>query len=139
MPNFLTKILAKDSPWGQFIRYAVVGGGATFVDLGFLYLFTEFFHLWYLLSAGLSFIIAAVFNYTLNKIWTFGNKSKNIARQFSLFFFFAAIGIGLNLLLIYAFTEFAGLWYIYSKIIATFFVFLWNFFGNKYFTFKLYK
>ena len=123
----------------QAFKYAVVGGIATVVDMGLLYILTEFVSVFYLLSATISFLIAAVVNYSINKAWTFKNKSAKVAKQFGVFFFFAVIGAGLNLFFLYVFTEYFHLWYMYSKLIATFIVFIWNFFGNKYFTFRMFK
>jgi putative flippase GtrA len=42
------------------------------------------------------------------------------------------IGLGLNALIIYIFTELAHVYYLLSKIISTIIVFLWNFLARRY-------
>ena len=40
----------------QFFRYGFAGGVAFLVDFSLLYILTDFFHIYYLISAALSFI-----------------------------------------------------------------------------------
>ncbi len=56
----------------QILRFLVVGGTAFFVDY-FIYLLTAmFFDI--LFAKAISFIIATVYTYLLNKLWTFNSK-----------------------------------------------------------------
>ncbi|MHB8362839.1 MAG: GtrA domain-containing protein, partial [Patescibacteria group bacterium] len=41
----------------QFLRYTFVGGIAFLFNLAFLYIFTNYFHIFYVISATLSFTI----------------------------------------------------------------------------------
>ena len=50
----------------QFFRYFIVGGIAAVADIGSLYIFTEIFAIYYLISAALAFIIGVVINYILS-------------------------------------------------------------------------
>ena len=122
-----------------FFGYILFGGIAALVDLGGLYIFTEFFGLYYLVSATLSYIGGMITNYSLNKVFNFKNKSKKIAKQFGLFVFVALIGLGLNQLILWLLVEFAGLWYMLAKLISISLVMFWNFFGHKKITFGLIK
>lgn len=119
-----------------FIGYFIIGGMAAIIDISFLYIFTEFFHIYYIFSAILSFIIAAIFNFSLNKLINFKDKSNQIFKQFFIFFITAAIGILFNILILYLLVEFFHLWYIYSKMIACLIVLLWNYNINKRITFR---
>jgi len=119
-----------------FWKYCIGGGMSLLIDVGLLYVFTDFLHIHYLISATLSFIIAASYNYTFQKVLTFKNKDQNCLKQFMSFVAIALIGLGLNIILLKIQVEWFGIWYILAKIIAAAIVLIWNFLANKFFTFK---
>jgi len=54
-----------------FIKYAsVIAFGFTINTLG-MYVFVHILEFWYLLSQVILFVVVAVNNYSLNKLWTF--------------------------------------------------------------------
>ena len=120
----------------QFLKYCVGGGLAFFVDIAGLYIFTEFCGLWYILSATLSFILAAVFNYLFQRFITFKSQDKNYTKQFILFIIIALVGLLINNSILYILVEFFGLWYMFAKAFVASVVLIWNFWANKKFTFK---
>ena len=120
----------------QFLLYCLGGGLAFIIDVGGLYVFTEYLKIWYIFSATLSFILAAIFNYLFQRFITFKSVDKNISRQFILFVIVAAIGLLINNTLLYLLVELAGIWYIFAKVLTAAIVLVWNFFVNKKFTFK---
>jgi putative flippase GtrA len=116
----------------QFIRYTFVGGSSFLVDFGALYIFTEYFHFYYLYSAGLSFILGLITNYFLSVSWVFNNRViKNKFLEFLFFSIIGLIGLGLNELFIWLLTDLMMIHYLISKIITTFIVYFWNFFARK--------
>ncbi|MBT4277472.1 GtrA family protein [Candidatus Falkowbacteria bacterium] len=121
-----------------FIKYCIVGGTAAVVDFGILFILTDFFSVYYLTSATASFIVSALVNYSLNRSWTFQSNGKK-RKQLPIFFTIATLGLIINNGIMYTGVEFFGLWYILAKVIATGVVLIWNFLGNKYFTFKVYE
>jgi len=121
----------------QLFRYTYVGGMAFIVDFSSLFFFTEFLHLYYLISAGIAFILGLIINYILSIVWVFNKRvfsSKSI--EFGIFILIGIIGLGLNILLIWIFTEQIHFHYLLSKIASTVFVYLWNFFARKYILFR---
>jgi putative flippase GtrA len=58
-------------------------------------------------------------------------------RQFTSFTLIALIGLALNNLIVYLFHKKGGLNFYVSKLIAIAIVFIWNYFANIYFTFKV--
>ncbi|MEK6875700.1 MAG: GtrA family protein [Nanoarchaeota archaeon] len=120
----------------QFSKFAIVGVIATAINLFFLYFFTEFFNVYYMLSAVFAFLIADISKYILNKKWTFNDGWGNFFRKYCNFFIVSLTALILNLALLYAFTEFFGFYYLYSQILAIA-ISLWvNFIGNKFWTFR---
>lgn len=116
--------------------YFVFAAFSTILDMALLFAFTEFFKIYYLLSVAIAYFAGMIANYSLNKAFTFENKSKKYAKQFGVFAFISLIGLGLNVLLIFLFVQFAGLHYLIAKIIAVFIVFAWSFTGHKKLTFS---
>lgn len=115
----------------QFFRYFIVGGIATVFDIGFLYFFTEFLLIYYLVSAALAFLVGVIVNYTLSKLWVFDKSRYSFGPEFIIFFIIGIVGLGLNELILYVSVEFFSLWYMTAKIISVIIVFCWNFFARK--------
>ncbi len=121
----------------QLFRYTFVGGLAFIVDFSSLYFFTEFFNIYYLISAALAFLLGLATNYALSITWVFNKRT--LDNRFSEFGIFASIGIvglGLNEVFIWFFTENVHFHYLVSKIISSVFVLLWNFFARKFALFR---
>jgi len=123
--------------WQQFFNYCIGGGFAFIVDAGLLFVFTEFCGLWYMLSATLSFLIAAVVNYSWQRLVTFRQlKSDKVMKQFLMFSLIAVVGLLINNSMLYILVEFCGFWYMLAKAAAAIVVLIWNFIANKKITFK---
>lgn len=121
---------------GQMLRYAVVGGTGAIVDLGALYILTEFFHLYYLWSTTLSFIVSALLNFYFNRRWTF-KSSGNTKKQLLIFSFVATSGVVLNGFIMYILVDWLKIYYMLAKVFSVGIVTIWNFLWNKYFTFRV--
>lgn len=126
-----------DSIFIQFFRSIFVGGIATIIDFGFLYFFTEFLNIYYLTSAALSFILGLITNYILSIVWVF-NRRKFAKKwlEFVIFAIIGVVGLILNELIIWYFTEYVHFHYLLSKVVSTIIVFLWNFLSRKFILFK---
>lgn len=98
-------------------RYLVAGGSAAVVDLGLLYVLTEWLGFHYLLSAALAFIVAFCVSFFLQKFWTFQDHSvERVHSQAVLYFVIAIANLGLNTLLMYIFVEHFHLGYFAAQI-----------------------
>jgi len=116
----------------QLFRYCFVGGFAFIVDYGSLYILTEYAGFHYLISATISFIAGLVVNYLLCTWWVFRkSKLKSKAAEFTVFALIGVIGLLLNNLLLYVFTDLFHIHYMISKLIAGALVMIWNFSGRK--------
>lgn len=120
----------------QIAKYSTVGAISGVLDFGGLYILTDLLHLHYLASATISFILAAVVNYTLNRIWTFKSNGQR-RKQLPVFFIIATLGLVLNNNIMYFSVEHLQLHYLLAKVVAAAIVTFWNFFGNKYLTFRI--
>jgi putative flippase GtrA len=121
----------------QLFRYTFVGGLAFIVDFGTLYLLTEYFKIYYLVSAGIAFIFGLTINYFLSVKWVFNSRAmENRLLEFLLFALIGLIGLGLNELFLWILTDILLIYYLLSKIITTVIVYFWNFFARKFLLFK---
>ena len=139
MLDFLKKLHVQqtNSTAIQFYRYVFVGGLAFVVDFGALYVLTHYAHIFYVLSASISFIIGSVLNYKLSILWIFSDRPiQNRSLEFWFFVGIGLTGLALNAGIIFIFTHFFGLFYLLSKIISAVIVFSWNFGVRKIFLFS---
>jgi putative flippase GtrA len=127
----------------QFVKFAVVGGFGTIVNL--VVLKTTLF-LWgrlvgdptfevEIFASGLAFGVAVVNNYLLNRWWTF-RSTGSFAGQFLKFFVVSVAGLGLNELAFWVCRGQLGLDVLISQCIAILCVLPFNFIMNKLWSFR---
>jgi len=122
----------------QLLRYTFVGGIAFVVDLTSLYLLTEFAGLHHLHSATIAFILGLIINYILSILWVFKSRAVNKKIiEFTIFVIIGIVGLGLNIIIIWFFTERLSIDFLYySKLISTAIVYFWNFLARKYILYR---
>lgn len=116
----------------QFLRYLFVGGVAAVVNIGTLYIFETIFKIYYLISNILGFTLGLITNYILSK-WLVFAKEDSINRmlEFVTYAMIGVLGLGVDTLFIWLFTDRFGLYFMISKVISTCIVFIWNFGSRK--------
>jgi putative flippase GtrA len=125
----------------KIVRYIISGGTSAVTDLFLLYLFTDIFHIWYIISAALAFIIAFFVSFTLQKYWTFrDNSNEGIKKQGLMYFVIGLINLGVNTLLVYFFTEYLFVFlrydYLVSQVCAAGLIAIVSFFVYQKFIFR---
>lgn len=120
----------------KFIRFAVVGLSGLFIDFGLTYLSKEKLRLNKYLANSIGFFVSSVYNFFLNRNWTFESTHPDVAGQYSKFLGFALIGLALNSSIVWLLNDRLKKNFYLSKAIATVVVTSWNFFTNLLFTFK---
>ena len=130
------KVLVGGVP--MLIKYVVSGGSSAVIDLLAIYVFTDIFHIWYLFSAVLAFLLGFGVSFFLQKHWTFQDKSKETHNQAMMYLVLAAINLGINTLLMYVFVDIVHIWYLFAQVItggliafSSFFVYRKIIFNNK--------
>ena len=117
----------------QLLRSFYIGILATFLDIFLLFFLKEYLHFYYLLSAGISYIVGMIANYLLSNKWAFDYRllEKRKFLEFSIFFAITLAGLVFLEIIMWVFTSLFGLYYLLSKVIATLLVFIWNFTARK--------
>jgi putative flippase GtrA len=127
----------------QFVKFAVVGGIGTIVNLVVL---KAALFLWgrlvgdptfsvEIFASGLAFCVAVVNNYLLNRWWTF-RSTGSFAGQFLKFFVVSVAGLGLNELAFWVFRGQLGIGVLFSQCLAILCVLPFNFILNKLWSFR---
>jgi len=118
---------------GRFLRFCTVGLSGVFVNEGALTFFTEVGGLYYVYAAVVAVEIAIVSNFLLNEFWTFRERSRqrpglvNRLRRFVQFNVICALGAVLNVVVLWALTDVAGLYYLISNLVGIGVSTIWNY------------
>ena len=137
--NILKKILYTPSSnvFIQLFRNFFVGIAAFVVDFSLQYVLVDICGMYYLIAQAISHVTGGLVNYLMSIIWVFDKKpQKRVYMHFIYFSIIGAVGLGINTLILWLFTSVFGWYHMYSKIIATIVVFLFNFYARKYLLFK---
>lgn len=120
----------------EFIKFGCVGISGMLVNLSIIYFLTEFFGIWYMFSAFFAFLFSMTSNFLLNKSWTFKEKLfLDIKKKYLKFSLVSVSSLIVDLSFLFLFTEIFGIYYIVSQILAIGIAFIFNFIGNKIWTF----
>jgi len=121
---------------GKLIKFGVIGLIGLLIDFGITWLVKEKINLHYLIANFTGFSIAAISNFFLNSLWTFGNKQAIASKKLILFVAISLIGLLINTIVLNLFVCDFSINFYFAKFITVGFVFLWNFTGNYFITFK---
>ena len=136
MPN-LESMPEKFKKYFGIFKYIVSGGSAACVNLGVLYLLTEYAGVHYLQSAILSFIAAFFVSFLLQKFWTFNNSEKEqMHLQMVAYLAVSLVNLGIYTLMFYLLVEYLHLWYFLSAILAGGLIAVSSFFIYRHLIFK---
>ncbi len=121
----------------QLLRFIISGGTATAVNLGILFTLTHLFSLWYLLSSVIAFGVAFWVSFAMQKLWTFGDTSKDRAPT-QAFFFLGVIlaGLGINTTLLFILVEYLHIHYLLAQLISGVFIATMNYFSYRHLVFR---
>lgn len=116
----------------QFIKYFGAAGVGYIADFLTLILLHELLYIHYLVAASLGFVVGLVVVFALSGKYVFSNpKLKSKTVEFLLFALIGVIGLLMLNCIMWLLTGLLGVSYIIAKIVATFFVYTWNFFARK--------
>ena len=119
-----------DRFWEVF-RFLLVGGSCFLLEYFLLYTLTEYGGLDPLLSAPIAFTISLIVNYILCVYVVFHVKHQG-KRQMVLFIVNSIMGLALNQLVMWFCIDILSIWYMFSKVVASGIVMIWNYFTKRY-------
>ncbi len=141
----------------RFVKFAIVGISGTLIDIGFFNLFNQRFGISPITAKALSFSIAVFNNFLWNRLWTYPeSRELPLTKQFAQYLLVSIVGLIINTS-IFAITDqslirfFNGILpdnfilsatvvgHNISVAIATIVVLFWNYFANRFWTFRSIK
>jgi putative flippase GtrA len=108
-------------------KFAVVGFSAFIIDFGSLYIFKEKVKVNRYVANSIAFVLSASFNFTLNRIWSFGSNDPDVLSQAIKFALSMTVGFLIATGLIYLFSEKLKFNFYISKLLAVSIAMIWNF------------
>lgn len=129
----------------KLIKALMVGVLATLVDMAFLYIFKNYFDVFYLTAQAMSYLLGMCVSYYFNRTFTFRNKSSQVHYQFVSFSIVAFTQYLLTLGLMFIFVDMifnnpdSNVIVMGSKVVVAFIGFVYAFTLNKSLTFNLFK
>ncbi|MCQ1536904.1 glycosyltransferase family 2 protein [Methanosarcina sp. KYL-1] len=129
--------------WKRLSRFCFVGLSGIAVNMGALYLLTEYSGFYFLTASAVAIELSIINNFIWNDIWTFKppeNLSPHRESRFHRFLSFQCVSIAsllINMGILYSLTDFLGVYYMISNFIGILVVFFWNYFVNRNLTWKL--
>lgn len=115
----------------QFIKYFGVGLIAAIINILSLYLLSSILKINYIIANIIAFTLGLITNYILSKKFVFKSDKINKVLEFIIYGIIGIIGLGIDTLFLWLFTEKFKIYYMISKIISTGITFIWNFLARK--------
>lgn len=120
----------------RFLWFIGIGALSSVIDIGLLYGFCEWFGIWYLSAAVLSYCCGILVNYCLNKVLTFHDHNHHYVQQFTAFAAVSVSCLMVNVCLIWLFVTLFSWNYLPAKVLATICAVFWNYYGQSRITFN---
>lgn len=140
-------IKKNNSSFIQLIRYSMVGGTATVLDMFLFFILADVLNINHIMSNILSFSSGLMVNFYLSRAWVFESSLDNFGKDFIIFALIGIAGLGLSSFILYFFIDLGFMYIIFtfmdknkilliSKSFTVFIVFFWNFFARKTWVFR---
>lgn len=68
-------------PWRRLVKFIITGGVALLIDIVIYFILTRYFGIYYLLSRTFSLGIAIIWNFNVNRYWTFRATAGQVKEQ----------------------------------------------------------
>ena len=121
----------------EFIIFCSIGLTNLAVDFSVYIFLTRVVHLYYIVAAIISFVVAVTWSFYANKKWTFKYSGGNLRLVYIKFFIANSISIIFNLLIFYGFVEYWHVWDLLAKFLSSVVASFLNFSINKFWSFRI--
>lgn len=120
----------------QFFKFGLVGALNTVLDYTLFTLLFSWAHVYYLVANGISFSVAVINSYILNRRWTYRSQHPNWRGEGLKYLTVYVIGLGISEALLFLFVEHVHLHQLVAKALTVGIVIFWNFFGTRFWAFR---
>jgi putative flippase GtrA len=116
----------------RVLRFIITGALTAVLYLTLSYLLKEMLELEYLVAATISYCIALVFNFLVQKFWSFHHSAvTHVHFEVTYYLCWSLVSLFLNLLLIYMMVSRMYLWYLLAQAVASVIVASASYFAYK--------
>lgn len=131
LTSLILKIFPSMERFWEVFRFLAVGGGCFLLEYVLLYTLTEYVGFEPLVSAPIAFTISLIVNYILCVYVVFHAEHQSTT-QAVLFIVTSIMGLGINQLVMWGCIDLLGIWYMFSKVVASAIVMIWNYFTKRF-------
>lgn len=125
----------------NIIKFGIVGISGIIVNTGVLYILSEYFSIFYLISSLVAIELSIINNFIWNDFWTFGHekdqKISMVTNRFLTYHIVSFGGMVINLGVLVTLTGVLGIYYLISNLLGIFIAFIWNFLVNRMTTWRI--
>lgn len=122
----------------KILRFVISGTTAAAVNIGVLFFLVHACSLQYLVASVISFLASVGVGFTLQKFWTFRDRSTTGTQgQLAGYTSITIMNLGLNTLLMYVLVSHLYIWYIGAQFISGLVIAVTSYIGNSLFVFKV--
>jgi glycosyltransferase involved in cell wall biosynthesis/putative flippase GtrA len=118
------------------VKFAFSGAAATVIHFLLLFVLTDVFQVWYIISTIVGYIGGFFVSFTLQKFWTFRDRSRRWRQQVFLYFLVSLTGLGANVAMMYVLVDNLRVWYLLAQLITVCFIAIGNFIVYRLIIFK---
>ncbi len=118
----------------QFLRFCIVGGGATLLNYALFYLLYQGMGWNYMLASGTGYMTGVFAGYAANRFWTFSNAAES--NIFSYMGVYVA-SLVLSLVALHLLVELVGIPATIANLLVIGMTMITNFIGTKFLVFKV--
>ncbi|MFA5210953.1 MAG: GtrA family protein [Patescibacteria group bacterium] len=119
----------------QFIKYFTVGLSSFFLDIFSLILLKEYLFISATLAVIINQILIIIYNFNLNKYWTFKNKAID-HKQFVRYLTLVLFNYFFSVAVMYIFNELLNFDYRLVRTATIIIMVMWNFFIYKFWVYR---
>ncbi len=130
MKKLLASLEANKLFLQRFIKFNLVGMVNTLVDV-IVFTVLDALGLYFAFAQVISYSVGILNSFLLNKHWTFLHKRTSSGKEMAAFVVINLLSLAASLLLIYTLHRFLALPVLASKLVATGFTLLLNYYGYK--------
>lgn len=128
----VTSLANRTGEFKRFTKYCTVGAIGIAVNTTVLFLFTNIFGMFYVMSAIMAHEISIIGNFVMNDNWTFKglvtkNKPQDIAYRALKYNLAKITGIVISISLLFVLTEFLSINYIYANVVSIMLGVMWGY------------
>src|SRR3989344_5760466 len=121
----------------RFFRYFLSASSFSGLDFVMLIIFVDFFKIFYLNAAGISFVIATTLHYFVARRWGFKGTDRAHGEGYITFIVLGVISLGLTIFFMELLVNDLDWHYLLAKLLVVTILGVINFFSHYYLTFRI--